>query len=117
MGDVLLNGVTVTGAGSAKTFERPVRFFAFKSAWKANGDTVTVLKVDVEWSGDPPGTSDANATWFTLVSHTYNSDEITALAAGFLSADQIATRIRGNLKTYTGSGGSAAFTLELTDNL
>ncbi len=117
MGDVLLNGVTVTGAGSAKTFEKPVRFFAFKSRWVANGDTVTVLKIDVEWSGDPLGTSDADATWYTLVTHSYGASEITALAAGFFSADQIATRIRGNLKTYTGSSGDAAFTLELTDTV
>ncbi len=117
MGDVLLNGVTVVGAGSSKQFEKPQRFFAFKSSWAANGDTVTVLKVDVEWSGDPPGTSDANATWYTLVTHTYNAAEITALAAGFFSADQLATRIRGNLKTYTGSSGDATFTLELPDSL
>ena len=117
MGDVLLNGVTVTGAGSSKQFEKPQRFFAFKSSWAANGDTVTVLKVNVEWSADPPGTSDSDATWFTLVTHTYTADEITALAAGFFSADQLVSRIRGNLKTYTGSGGDAAFTLELMDVL
>ncbi|KKN66855.1 hypothetical protein LCGC14_0467230 [marine sediment metagenome] len=116
MGDVLLNGVAVTGAGSSKTFEKPKRFFAFKSFWVANGDTVTVVKIDVEWSADPAGVLDADATWFTLVTHTYTADEITALAAGFFSSDKLASRIRGNLKTYTGSGGDADFTLELEDS-
>ena len=117
MGDVLLNEATVTGAESSHQFEKPVTHLSFKSLWVAGGDTVTAVKVDVEWSGDPPGTSDALATWFTLASHSYTAAEITALAAGFGSFDLPVTRVRGNLKTYTGSAGSAKFTLELVDTV
>jgi len=68
--------------------------------------SITAITVDIEMSFDPPGINDAAAKWYQMAQHIFTAGELTAKQASFVILNIPGIRIRANITTLTGAGGS-----------
>ncbi len=81
-----------------------------QSVYTESAGTLTALVMVLEGSLDNRGVTDANATWVTMATSTWDGGEITALAATFVVPDQPFKRVRVRVTTLTGEGSGDTLT-------
>lgn len=81
-----------------------------QSVYTEDAGTLSALVLVLEGTLDSRGVTDANATWVTMATNTWDGGEITALAATFVVTDQPFKRVRVRLTTLTGEGSGDTLT-------
>jgi len=116
---ILLNGVTVTGAGGVISV--PVPFpqaigtmpnivpsnHTVQATFTNSGGSVTALTVALEGSID-------DTNYVSLVSHVFTAGELIAKTALFVVSAVNVSRVRANITTLTETGTTAVYVYHLT---
>jgi len=102
-GQLLLNGVSATGAGDGQLIGTTEKHTVSVYYTDANA-SISALVVAFQASNDPASVTDANAHWYTVASHTFTASELTAKQAMFHIVNAPVERVRLNVTTATGIG-------------
>ena len=104
-GERLLDGVSATGVSSEASFpvsgHNTSRQAAECHYTDANG-SISALVFEIEITLDPPSIKPADATWYSVATHEFDSDELTAKKAIMSLSEATNRRARINITTLTG---------------
>jgi len=81
-----------------------------QTTYTESAGTLSAFVMDLEGTLDNRGVADADATWVTMATSTWDAGEITALAATFVVVDQPFKRVRVKVTTLTGEGAGDTVT-------
>jgi hypothetical protein len=98
---VLLNGVSATGAGPTLSINSPFRDHTVDIYYTDADTSITAIVVELQGCIIE---DISNCRYYTLAEHTFSSAEITAKQAMFHVVDKPVTRVRLNITTLTGEG-------------